>query len=183
MIEQESRQRKEREKFASFSLPVSNIRRIRAGKGEESMNIRESTPEVLTQAMGISWTQNVVILEAELTIQERAWYIRAAQRFGWSKLGLQRQIAAGAYKGNTLDFEGKMCCTEKNFDSMECVEDDKSAFRLPREYLPQPKWPCGALTLEGGQWTRICFLRRRRSRWTLRCVLCFIPIEGGTRIM
>lgn len=145
MTEQESRQRKEREKFASFSLPVSNIRRIRAGKGEESMNIRESTPEVLTQAMGISWTQNVVILEAELTIQERAWYIRAVRKFGWSKLELQRQIDANAHKGNALDFEGKMCCTEENFDSMECVEDDKSAFRLPWEYLPQPNGRVGHL--------------------------------------
>lgn len=45
----------------------------------------ESDPEVLVGAMVIGWTQNVVILEAELTVRERTWYIQAVQRFGWSK--------------------------------------------------------------------------------------------------
>ena len=76
----------------------------------------------------------MVILEAKLTVQERTWYIRAVRKFGWSKLELQRQINAGAHMENALDFEGEMCYTEENFDSMECAEDDKSAFRLPREY-------------------------------------------------
>ena len=42
----------------------------------------------MTEAMQIGWTQNVVILEADLTIEEKAWYIRAARKFGWSKLKL-----------------------------------------------------------------------------------------------
>lgn len=57
----------------------------------------ESSPEVLAHAMTIGWAQNVVILEAELTLQERAWYIQAVQRFEWFKLELQRKIAAGAH--------------------------------------------------------------------------------------
>lgn len=44
-----------------------NLRRIR-----EFYRTYESSPEVLAQAMTIGWTQNVVILEAELTLQERA---------------------------------------------------------------------------------------------------------------
>ena len=94
----------------------------------------ESAPKVLAQALAIGWTQNVVILEAELTVRERTWYIWAVRKFGWSKMELQRQTEAGAHKENILDFEGEMCYTEENFDSMECAEDDKSAFRLPREY-------------------------------------------------
>ena len=35
----------------------------------------------LVEAMTIGWTQNIVILEAALTGQERAWYIQAANRF------------------------------------------------------------------------------------------------------
>ena len=110
-----------------------NLRRMR-----EFYRAYESTPEVLTQTLTIGWTQNVVILEAELTVQDRAWYIRAVRWYGWSKLELQRQIEVGPQKENSLDFEGEMCYTEENSDSMECAEDDKSAFHLPREHLPQP---------------------------------------------
>ena len=49
----------------------------------------ESVPEVLAQAMTIGRTQNMVIPEVELTLQEQAWYIRAVQQFGWTKLELQ----------------------------------------------------------------------------------------------
>ena len=38
----------------------------------------ETAPAILAESMTIGWTQNVVILEAELTPQERAWYIKAA---------------------------------------------------------------------------------------------------------
>ena len=45
-----------------------NLRRMR-----EFYRTYESSPEVLTTAMEIGWTQNVVILEADLTLQERTW--------------------------------------------------------------------------------------------------------------
>ena len=54
---------------------------------------------MLAEAMTIGWTQNVVILEAELTPQERAWYIKAAGQFGWSKLELQQRIVDHAHLG------------------------------------------------------------------------------------
>lgn len=50
-----------------------NLRRMR-----EFYRTYESALEVLADAMTIGWTQNVVILEAELIPQERAWYIKAA---------------------------------------------------------------------------------------------------------
>ena len=43
-----------------------NLRRMR-----EFFRTYENAPEVLTEAMALGWTQNVVILEAELTVQER----------------------------------------------------------------------------------------------------------------
>ena len=101
------------------SFSPRNLRRIR-----EFYRAYVDTPEVLAQAMAIGWTQNVVILEAELTIQERAWYIRAVQQFGWSKLELQRQIAANAHTGNALDFEGEVCYTEENSDSTEGISEE-----------------------------------------------------------
>ena len=42
----------------------------------------ESAPEIMAEAMTIGWTQNVVIMEADLTLHEKAWYIRAVQKFG-----------------------------------------------------------------------------------------------------
>lgn len=34
------------------------------------------TPELLAVAMRLNWTQNVAIMEAGLTMDERCWYIR-----------------------------------------------------------------------------------------------------------
>ena len=33
----------------------------------------ENVPEILQQAMQIGWTQNVVIMEADLSLQDKAW--------------------------------------------------------------------------------------------------------------
>ena len=45
----------------------------------------ESDPKVMAEAMTFGWTQNIVILEAELTLQEKSWYIRAARQFGFAE--------------------------------------------------------------------------------------------------
>ncbi|MBQ4565974.1 MAG: hypothetical protein IJA48_06465, partial [Oscillospiraceae bacterium] len=45
-----------------------NTRRMR-----EFYRTYENSPVLLDEAMEIGWTQNVGILEAELTIEERAW--------------------------------------------------------------------------------------------------------------
>ena len=76
----------------------------------------ESAPEVMAEAMTIGWTQNMVIMEAELTLQEKAWYIRAVRQFGWSKLELAKQIAASAHLEKSLDLRPEVCYTEENSD-------------------------------------------------------------------
>ena len=76
----------------------------------------ESTPQVMAEAMNIGWTQNIVIMEAELTLQEKAWYIRAVRKFGWSKLELAKQIAASAHLEKSLDLWPEVCYTEENSD-------------------------------------------------------------------
>ena len=79
----------------------------------------ENAPETLAQAMTIGWTQNVVILDAALTLRERAWYIRAAGRFGWSKLDLQRKVNASAHMDSSIDFLDATCYTEENTATAE----------------------------------------------------------------
>lgn len=69
----------------------------------------ESAPEVMAEAMAIGWSQNVVILEAELTLQEKAWYIRVVQRFGWTKLELMAQIKSAAHLEMALDLVDEVC--------------------------------------------------------------------------
>ena len=60
-----------------------SVRRMR-----EFYHTYENEPDVMRAAMEIGWTQNVVILNADLTLAERAWYIRAVRQFGWPKLAL-----------------------------------------------------------------------------------------------
>ena len=54
-----------------------NLRRMR-----DFYRIYESDPKVMVEAMTIGWTQNIVILEAELTFQEKSWYICAVRQLG-----------------------------------------------------------------------------------------------------
>jgi hypothetical protein len=110
-----------------------NLRRMR-----EFYRTYESIPEVLAEAMTIGWTQNVIILEAELTPQERAWYIKAAGQFGWSKLELQQRIADHDHLEIVLDFADGVCYTEENTASMECIANDKDPVCVPWKYISCP---------------------------------------------
>ena len=105
-----------------------NLRRMR-----EFYRTYESAPEVLADAMTIGWTQNVVILKAELIPQERAWYIKAAGQFGWSKLELQQRIADNAHLEIVLDFADDVCYTEENTANMECAANDENLICVPRQ--------------------------------------------------
>ena len=39
----------------------------------------------------------MLILEADLTLAERAWYLNAVLRFGWTKAVLQEKLAKSAH--------------------------------------------------------------------------------------
>ena len=111
-----------------------NLRRMR-----EFYRAYENTPELVRSAMKLSWTQNVVILEAELTMEERAWYLRAAEQFGWSKKELADQIRTSAHLENPLDGAVGMCYTEREETLQECEkQDDKDTFCVSWKYLQKP---------------------------------------------
>ena len=111
-----------------------NLRRMR-----EFYRAYENAPELARQAMKIGWTQNVVILEADLTLEERCWYLRAAERFGWSKAELSQQISAAAHLDNPLDGSEKLCYTDQEKTVQECEnQDDKGTFCVSRQYLSEP---------------------------------------------
>ena len=63
----------------------------------------------LRRAMKLGWIQNVVIMEADLTMDLREWYMKAAEQFGWSKTELIANIAANAHENIVLAIEEEVC--------------------------------------------------------------------------
>lgn len=86
-----------------------NLRRMR-----ELYRVYGDCPEAITLAEQIGWTQNVVILEAALDLQERLWYMRAVRQFGWSKLELVGMIANEAHTEIVLDNGLEVCDNDDN---------------------------------------------------------------------
>ncbi len=83
----------------------------------------ENHPALLSRAMKLGWIQNVVIMEADLTMELREWYMKAAEQFDWSKTELINNIAANAHENIVLAIEEEMCYIvdeeEKQADSMK----------------------------------------------------------------
>lgn len=110
-----------------------NLRRMR-----EFYRMYAGNAELLALAVKIAWTQNVVILEANLEMEERRWYLRAASRFDWSKAELQRKINSNAHLEIQLDELEVQCYTELNRNDLERTEYDQDTFPLSWEYLQKP---------------------------------------------
>lgn len=70
-----------------------NIRRMR-----DFYRTYQGQPALLSLAMELGWTQNVVILESGISTELREWYLKAAMQFGWSKVELTQKIADNAYE-------------------------------------------------------------------------------------
>ena len=84
----------------------------------------ENYPALLSQAMQLGWIQNVVIMEAELTMELREWYMRAAKQFGWSKTEVIANIAANAHENIVLAIEEEVCyIVEKEEKRSESTQD------------------------------------------------------------
>ena len=103
-----------------------NLRRMRELYREYGV-----CPEAITQAEQIGWTQNVVILEAELDLQERLWYMRAARQFGWSKLELIEMIENAAHTEIVLDNGLEVC--DNNEYKMEITGPMKAVKYIPEK--------------------------------------------------
>lgn len=80
-----------------------NIRRMR-----DFYRTYENHPKRLKLAVQIGWIQNVVIMEADLTMELREWYMRAVKQFGWSKTEVIANIADKVYENFELVADGEM---------------------------------------------------------------------------
>lgn len=81
-----------------------SLRRIR-----DFYRTYENHPSLLSLAMELGWIQNVVIMEAELTMELREWYMKAAKQFGWSKTELIANIAEKAHENIGFPIENEGC--------------------------------------------------------------------------
>ena len=121
-----------------------NLRRMR-----DFYRTYEDAPEIMAEAMAIGWTQNVVILEVELALQERAWYIRAVRQFDWSKLELSRKIQEHTHETIALDNTEGLCYSNDSRGDENGEKETSRAFlqglrdeKVQREF--QRQGPCGA---------------------------------------
>ena len=74
----------------------------------------ENHPALLRRAMKLGWIQNVVIMEADLTMELREWYMKAAKKFGWSKMELITNIAENVHDVIALAVDGDTQAVKDN---------------------------------------------------------------------
>ena len=118
---------------AADGFSPRNVRRMR-----DFYRVYGDTPELLVEAMRLNWTQNMVIMEAGLTMDERCWYIRKAAESGLSKTELLRMIERAEHSEIALGESVDTCYTVENDEFSEKNRYEEYPFYLPRQHLPQP---------------------------------------------
>ena len=99
---------------AAEGFSPRNLRRMR-----DFYRMYGNMPELLAEAMRLSWTQNVVIMEAGLTMDERCWYIRKTAKSGLSKTELLRMIERAEHSEIALGESVDTCYTVENDEFSE----------------------------------------------------------------
>lgn len=126
----------------------------------------ENHSALLSRAMKLGWIQNVVIMEADLTMELREWYMKAAKQFDWSKTELIAQIAAQAHEEIALAIE-EVCYVESQEKHIDKTYGVTKAIKYN---LQQLILRCQRLCVKGG-----------RRRW--RTISCPIYTEKQIAFM
>lgn len=87
----------------------------------------ENNPALLSRAMELGWIQNVVIMEADLTMELREWYMKAAKQFDWSKTELIANIAESAHENIVLAIENEVCNIRDQEETQEVLQMEEPA--------------------------------------------------------
>ena len=125
-----------------------NLRRMR-----EFYQTYSQSNNALELAMQIGWTQNVVILEAELSMQERVWYIRRVALYGWTKNTLLQMIQNEEHlSGSSADTVAELCAAETT-EEQTLIDKDHPSNR--QSITPTHKDP------------RVLIVEGRCPLWTL----------------
>ncbi|MBQ6876717.1 MAG: hypothetical protein IJN46_10870 [Lachnospiraceae bacterium] len=95
----------------------------------------EGRPSLLSRAMKLGWTLNVVIMEADLTMDLREWYTKAAEQFGWSKSELIAAIDANVHESMILHTKEEVYPLAENDSENDKSEDIKIVNRIADRWL------------------------------------------------
>lgn len=95
----------------------------------------EGRPSLLSRAMKLGWTLNVVIMEADLTMDLREWYIKAAEQFGWSKSELIAAIDANVHESMILHNKEEVYPLAESDSENDKSEDIKIVSRIADRWL------------------------------------------------
>lgn len=95
----------------------------------------EDHPTLLSSAMKLGWTLNVVIMEAELTMELREWYMKATEQFGWSKSELIAAIDANVHESMILHTKEEVYPLAENDSENDKSEDIKIVNRIADRWL------------------------------------------------
>ena len=85
--------------------------------------------------MKIGWTLNVVIMESELTMDARCWYLQKANVGGLSKAELLRMIESAAHLEISLDESKQDWYTKENDECSERMQREEYPVYLPWQYI------------------------------------------------
>ena len=85
-----------------------NLRRMR-----DYYRTYEDHPDLLTLTLQLGWTQNVVIMEADLSMEQLEWYLKAEIQFGWSKAELIEKLTCNAHEVIVLAPDDEVCYIEE----------------------------------------------------------------------
>ena len=116
---------------AADGFSPRNVRRMR-----DFYRMYGDTLELLAEAMRLNWTQNVAIMEAGLTMDERCWYIRKVAESGLSKKELLRMIERAEHSEIALGESEDTCYTVENDEFSEKNRYEEYPVYLPRQDLP-----------------------------------------------
>ena len=96
----------------------------------------ENHSVLLSRAMKLGWIQNVVIMEADLTIELREWYMKAAKQFDWSKSELAASIAEKVHEEIILTNEARNVVKQDEHDNNCGIAEDvmDRRYRITRGY-------------------------------------------------
>ena len=117
--------------MAGFS--PRNVRRMR-----DFYRLYGDMPELLANVLRLNWTQNVVIMEVELSTEVRAWYVDEAIKCDPTKAELLELLASEAHLQIPLDQTEECCYNENHNEDLEFNQHEKGAFCVSWEYLSQP---------------------------------------------
>ena len=114
-----------------------NVRRMR-----DFYKVYENDQTSLRLAKKIGWTLNVVIMEAELTRDERKWYLEQAREQQWSKTVLQKAIKnneLSTHESFTVD-ETETTCTKNEMKKLTtrysfCIKQIEIAWTMIRKQI------------------------------------------------